>query len=126
MNANEVNEVINNICDKIGIGVENAKQFVPALAKYEIVHNAMWGIILLIVFICMLMLIRHLYLTRKKGMQGDCYFDELPYDVGLIICGICAVILLPITCDCFVNMVEWIVSPNVKAINYVLGFVKWR
>ena len=36
MKANEVNEVINNICDKIGIGLNNAKEFIPALAKYNI------------------------------------------------------------------------------------------
>lgn len=124
MNANEVNEIINNICDKIGIGIENAKQFVPALAKYEIVHNAMLGTIGMIFFIFLLVAIKHLYLIRKKGMQGDYYFDEVPYDMGLIICGIVAVILLPITCDCLMNMVEWIVSPNVKAVSYVLEFVK--
>lgn len=124
MNANEVNEVINNICDKIGIGINNAKQFVPALAKYNIVHNALWGFIWLIVFIFLLVAIKHMYLIRKKGMQGDYYFDDVPYDVGLIICGVFAVILLPVACGYFVDMVEWIVSPNVKAINYVLEFVK--
>lgn len=124
MNANEVNEVINNICDKIGIGIENAKEFIPALAKYEIVHNALWGIIWAVMFVFLLLVFRYLYFARKKGLQGDLYFDEDPYIIGMIICGIIAVILLPISCGYFVDMVEWIVSPNVKAINYVLKFVK--
>lgn len=124
MNANEVNEVINNICDKIGIGIESAKEFVPALAKYEIVHNALWGIIWAVMFVFLLLVFRYLYFARKKGLQGDSYFDEDPYIIGMIICGVIAVILLPIACGYFVDMVEWIVSPNVKAINYVLELVK--
>lgn len=124
MNTNEVNEVINNICEKIGIGLNNAKEFVPVLAKYNIIHNALWGIILVVMFVFLLLVFRYLYFTCKKGLQGDSYFDEDPYIFGMIICGIIAVILLPVSCSYFVGMVEWIVSPNGKAISYVLEFMK--
>ena len=41
MKANEVNEIINNICEKIGIGISNAKEFVPIFAKYKTIDSAL-------------------------------------------------------------------------------------
>lgn len=56
MDANQVNRVINNICEKIGIGVDGLKDFVPMLAKYEIINCIFWimlGVSLLVVGFCM-------------------------------------------------------------------------
>ena len=120
MNANEVNEVINNICEKIGIGVSNAKEFIPALTKYQIVHNALWGGFWVIISICLIMFMRYL---RHSYAKED-YSDPELYGVGMIVSVILVILVTPIAASFIFSMVEWIASPEVQAVRYILELVK--
>ena len=44
MNANEVNAVIDNLADKLGLAAGNAAQLVPEFAKYSIATDAAAGV----------------------------------------------------------------------------------
>ena len=39
MNSNEVNAVIDNLCDKLGIAVQNITQLVPSLVKLKVISD---------------------------------------------------------------------------------------
>ena len=42
MNSNEMNAVIDNLCDKLGITVQNITQLVPSLVKLKVISDLGW------------------------------------------------------------------------------------
>lgn len=119
MKAEEINKVINHICDKIGVGIDNMSQFVPLLAKYNIVHSLLWAVLLLIAAGTVLVIDRKCYVAYKAADS----WDKEDWLIGIVLLSILAAILIAIVAGNVFNVVEWIVAPEVKAIKYVLEFM---
>ena len=118
MNANDVNEIINNICAKLGTTVEKV---VPEYAKYKVVSNLqelLIGVVLAIIttFLTMTML----KMLKKRIAE---YIDEYGHndwydeDFAAVYCigGVFLFILMVIATAMIVNgldFVPWLVSPQ--------------
>lgn len=119
MDANQVNLVINNICDKIGIGIDGLKDFVPMLAKYEIINCIYWlmfGAVLLVVG----------FLLFKKARAA--YKEASPWEKdgpGFAIAGTCLAMLIGffVLMSSFFDIVQWCVTPEAKTIVYILNMI---
>ena len=116
MDANQANLVINNICDKIGIGINGLKDFVPMLAKYEIINCIYWimiGAALLLVG----------FILFKKALTAYKSADSWAKDgPGFAIAGTCLAILIgfcALTSSIF-NIIQWCVTPEATTIVYIL------
>lgn len=119
MKAEEINKVINHICDKIGVGIDNMSQFVPLLAKYSIVHSLLWTVFLLIAAGIVLIIDRKCYVAYKAAKS----WDKEDWFIGIVLLSSLTAILIALAAGDIFNAVEWIVAPEVKAIKYVLTFM---
>ena len=116
MNANEVNAVIDNLADKLGLAAGNAAQLVPEFAKYRIATDAVWLLAFgLIVAACAALIIWAA--RRDPDLGGDA---DLVYIVCGIIGAICAFVFLVRLSD----LVGWIASPQAATVKYILGEIK--
>ena len=116
MNVNEVNDIINNICEKIGIGIESAKNFVPMLAKYMILHSAFWAFFYLILFAGILFAVKKLSQVYKNADIWDRDF----YFFGFVCCGISGTVLFAVIMGYIFDVIEWMACPKVMAVKYIL------
>lgn len=119
MDANQVNSVINNICEKIGIGIDGLKDFVPMLAKYEIINCIFWflfGVVLLVVGFLLFKKARTAY--KEAGYWEK---DGPGFAIGatgiLMFVGFCSA-----TSSIF-NIVQWCITPEAKTIVYILKMI---
>lgn len=120
MKANEVNEIINNICEKIGIGINNAKEFIPALAKYKIIHSALWCVLWIVITVLCFSMIKKLIKTYKVSDSWD--RPDVAVGIGFLV--VISLVLIVTSAGYFIETVEWIASPEVKSIQYVLSMIK--
>lgn len=117
MNVNDVNAVLDAIADKLGIVAGNFTEMLPKLVHYKIVTNAMAVIALaFLVLLC-----------TATAVWGSRQMKEDPYliypDVicaGAITVGLCALAAVLLLAG---NLIGWIMFPDIKAMNYVLGLV---
>lgn len=120
MNANEVNEVINNICEKIGIGINNVKEFVPVFAKYKAIDSALSWLGFLAITVIFIILARKAIEAYKEADYMD--RDIFGFAVGgstvvALICG-CGSL-----CNLF-DMIKWIIVPEAMTVQYILNMIK--
>ena len=115
--GNQVNEVINNICDKLGTTATN---LVPMLARYKSA-NALFGVIACSVLIVAFIVIA--VLTNKKAKLAN--FDD-PNEEWIIrllaLAGVC--ICTAILLYNAYNLVGWIASPEAKSIDYITNLLR--
>ena len=120
MKANEVNEIINNICEKIGIGINSAKEFVPIFAKYKAIDSALSCLGFLAVTVIFIILARKAIKAYKEAGYMD--RDIFGFAVGgsafvSLICG----------CESLWNlfdMIKWIIVPEAMTVQYILNTMK--
>lgn len=119
MDANQVNLVINNICEKIGIGIDGLKDFVPMLAKYEIINCIFWflfGVVLLVVGFLLFKKARTAYKEASSWEK-----DGPGFAIGatgiLMLVGFCSA-----TASIF-NIVQWCITPEAKTVIYILKMI---
>lgn len=116
MNANEVNAVIDNLADKLGLAAGNAAQLVPEFAKYSIATDAVQVLVYgLIVAACAALII---WEARRDPDWGD--DPKLVY----IVCGIIGVISTAMFLDRLFDLVGWLASPQSATVKYILGVMK--
>ena len=120
MKANEVNEILNNICEKIGIGISNAKEFVPVFAKYKATNSALSWIGFLAITVIFIILARKAIKAYKEADYID--RDMLGFAVGgstfvSLICGCASVWNL-------FDMIKWIIVPEGMTVQYILNMMK--
>lgn len=119
MDTNQVNSVINNICDKIGIGINGLKDFVPMLAKYKIIDCIYWimiGITLLLVG----------FILFKKALAAYKEADKWHKDGPVVaIAGTCLAMIIGFlaTTTSIFNIMQWCVTPEAKTIVYILNMI---
>ena len=136
MSSDDVIKVIDTICDKIGIAFDSAKEFVPSLAKYEIVSNAFYSIMSAVIIIISIIAIKKAFESAEKEMKKEIECDVIRYKrhdnvwdfYRTGITTIIGVFLLVIFTILFVSSVHdiliWTISPDVSAINYVMDMVQ--
>lgn len=136
MSSDDVIKVIDTICDKIGIAFDSAKEFVPSLAKYEIVSNAFYSIMSAVIIAISIIAIKKAFESAeneiKKEIEDGVSSWNRHEDVWDFwrtwIATLIGVLLLVIFTISFVSSVHdvltWIVSPDVSAINYVMDMVQ--
>ena len=119
MDANQVNSVINNICEKIGIGVDGLKDFVPILAKYEIINCIFWimlGVSLLVVGFLLFKKARTAYKEASSWEKdGPCF--AIAVTCLMMLVGFCMVVLS------IFYIIQWCITPEAKTIIYILRIV---
>lgn len=108
----EINEVINNICDKLGI---LASELIPEMGKMEV---AEYGSICAIAIIILLVAVLMLIIGMKKNKE-----DQRNETGGtLIILGGFLIIATVIPLIFIIpDFVGWIASPKAKTFEYVLS-----
>lgn len=119
MDDNQVNSVINNLCEKIGIGINGLNEFVPMLAKYKIINCIYWilfGVVLLVVG----------FLLFKKARtpykEASSWEKDGP---GFMIAGTCLMMFVGFcsaTSSIF-NIVQWCITPEATTIVYILNTI---
>ena len=119
MNANDINTIIDHICEKIGVGIDSAKEFVPELARYQIIHSGMCAVLCAIAVALLILLIR-----RENRIianeNGNIYDDTIINEMVLIVAGIALIINTICIGYHITQFVEWIATPEAKAIVYIL------
>jgi hypothetical protein len=64
MNSNDVNSIINNLCDKLGT---TASKLIPEMAGYQIAKHSVWLVISLIfIGVCIGLTVRLLWMRKKN------------------------------------------------------------
>ena len=117
--ANEVNSIIDNLCEKLGTTISD---LTPEMAKMNIAEN-----ITIIVFIILLILVTIIlgfkFIKHKNSPLYDSN-DWISIMAGIVMCvlimfsilGIilCLIIFIPDT-------IEWIVAPKARMAEYILN-----
>ena len=74
MNSNDINSIINNLCDKLGT---TANKLIPEMAGYQIAKHSIWmAISLIFIGVCIGLTIRLLWM-RKKDSKTLAIYPEL-------------------------------------------------
>lgn len=115
MNSNEVNAVIDNLCDKLGIAVQNITQLVPSLVKLEVISDLGWFIGCMALAILFFLLSRKA--KRKEELETICDIYWKPILFGIAV--VCAII----AGFAIVDAVQWLVAPDAKALQYVINMI---
>ena len=118
--GNEVNEVINNICAKLGYA---ATEITPEFAKYSIVQNA-FGMALCVVFGLLFAVMGLKACKSFKALdEHDREWDSFPQIMGMILGAVGLLIVTVIFfCD-GADLVGWIVAPKASMMRYVLHLI---
>lgn len=119
MDANQVNSVINNLCEKIGIGIDGLKDFVPMLAKYKIINCLYWlmfGAVLLVVGFLLFKKARTAY-KEAGSWEKDSPGFAIACTCLMMVVGFCSA-----TSSIF-NIIQWCVTPEATAIVYILSMI---
>ena len=136
MSSDDVIKVIDTICDKIGIAFDSAKEFVPSLAKYQIASNAFYSIMSAVIIVISIIAIKKAFESAEKEMKKeredgvirwkmhDDIWDFWRTCITTVI-GVFLIVLFVLTfVTCVHDVLAWIVSPDVSAINYVMDMVQ--
>lgn len=120
MNVNEVNEVINNICEKIGIGINSAKEFVPIFAKYKAINDAFICVSFLIVTVIFVIVTTKLI----KGYKIADSWDEDNWLFGIIMSSLVSLICSLVSWVNLFYAIEWLIVPEAMTVQYILDMMK--
>ena len=136
MSSDDAIKVIDTICDKIGVAVDSAKEFVPSLAKYEIASNAFYSIMSAVIIAVSIIVIKKAFESAeneiKKEIEDgvsswnrhDDVWDFWRTMLSSIIGGILIVAYVFAFVISVHDVLTWMVSPDVSAINYVMDMVQ--
>lgn len=136
MSSDDVIKVIDTICDKIGIAFDSAKEFVPSLAKYEIASNAFYSIMSAVIIAISIIAIKKAFESAEKEMKKeredgvigwnmhDDIWDFWRTWISILIGGLLTVFFAISFVFSVHDVLTWIVSPDVSAINYVIDMVQ--
>ena len=98
-------DIVNEVANELGISATN---IVPELTKLKIMQNAFWCCVcIFIALIC-------LFIVIKESKKGD------SDDVLMIICFWIFVFLLIFILGFGYNLANWLTSPQIKAMQYIL------
>ena len=130
MTSETAMEIINAICDKIGIVYDKAVGLVPYIVQYNITHD----LIMLIIGLTFILTGALLWrkgdkLTREDMKQADSsnwsyYADN---HLGWLVCGVCALtagallVLIHVA-----DLAHWIAAPEISTLKWALRLIGGR
>ena len=120
MKANEVNEIINNICEKVGIGFNNAKEFVPVFAKYKAINDAFVCVGFLIVTVIFAIVVSKLI----KGYKAAESWDKDGWISGIVVFSFLSLICGLVSLFNLFYAIEWLIVPEAMVVQYILDMIK--
>ncbi len=109
----EVNEVINNICDKLGI---LASELIPEMGKMK---TAELGVLLAILGVMVLLSV----VMFLFSVKADKYDDHEFAGVLVFFSGLCLLIAIIGLLLVLPDFMGWKASPTAKTFEYVLGHI---
>ena len=127
MNSTDAIEIINAICDKIGIVYDKALGLVPYIVQYNVAHDVTMLIIGLAFILTGALLWRKGdKLTREDMKRNDCsnwgYYAE--DHLGWFLCGGCALTIGAILALVHVtDLVHWIAAPEISTLKWALRLI---
>ena len=69
MRSEEVIEVINVICDRLGLAVDSATEIIPELARREITIGLFWVVSSIVIIVLSIKAIRFVTSKKKKDLK---------------------------------------------------------
>ncbi len=130
MGSEEIIEIIETICGKLGIAINSFSDFVPELAKYKISTSAFWVsasalVILLSAFLIVYIVKRAEKMIREnpKVFSYGCVSDFASVWAISIVCGFLVLVFLFVFLCNARNIVSWVASPQASAVDYMLNFL---
>ena len=117
MNSNDVNSVINNLCDKLGT---TASKLIPEMAGYQIAKHSIWLVISLIfIGVAIGFTIKLLWMKKRDGEMLAIYPDLVrKIDLKLKNSGMMDDELPPYT------RIEWM--NTLESVRQVRGTMQWE
>ena len=120
-------EIINAICDKIGIVYDKALGLVPYIVQYNITHD----LIILIIGLAFILTGALLWRRGDKLTREDMKRDNSNYwsyyadnHLGWLVCGGCALITGALLALIHVaDLVHWIAAPEISALKWALRLI---
>ena len=120
MDAESVNAVIDNISNKLGIVANGVNDLVPEFIKLGISSSVVYIIFEIIALMLLFFVGTKMFPRIKNGNE----FDNSALEWVIMVVSIIFIIFFAFALIFDVNdLVGWIVSPNAKAIEYVLGLI---
>lgn len=120
MDAESVNAVIDNISNKLGIVANGVNDLVPEFIKLGISSSVVYIIFEIIALMLLFFVGTKMFPRIKNGNE----FDNSALEWVIMVVSIIFIIFFAFALIFDVNdLVGWIVSPNAKAIEYVLNMV---
>lgn len=115
MNSTEINEVIENLCQKFGTVRE---QLFPEIARMHVASNTVNTVLSLILLIVMILIVRNGFIAQNdESISYDARENwEFASFFGAFI-GIC--FLVAFWCNLY-ELVQWVLAPTAKTVEYVL------
>ena len=123
---NEWTEVINLLCEKLGVAVDSAslvaEELVPQLVKMELTSYAVGVLLTLSIFIACVVGVVKIW----RFMQSDRYkwSDEDPCFIAIGTLAFIGAISFVLMWDYTFEVIEWAVAPDVKVIKYITNMMK--
>lgn len=119
--SNEVNEVINNICDKLGYA---ASEITPEMARYMIVRG-IYGVIVCIVLMIIAVIVGTIaYKSYKNLSPYDQEWNCTLQFFSMFCSAVMLTVLILVLVFEGVDLVGWIASPKASMVQYVLNAIK--
>lgn len=130
MDSEEMIEIIETICGKLGIAINSFSDFVPELAKYKIYTSAFWVVASALVILLLESLITYTVQRAEKIIRKEpevCLYSS-PGDfpstwVISVVCGFLVLVFLFVFLCNARNIVAWVASPQASAVDYILNFL---
>ena len=124
MTSETAMEIINAICDKIGIVYDKALGLVPYIVQYNVAHD----VIILIIGLAFILTGALLWRKGDKLTREDMKRDNSNYwsyyadnHLGWLVCGGCALITGALLALIHVaDLAHWIVAPEISSLKWAL------
>ena len=127
MTSETAMEIINAICDKIGIVYDKAVGLVPYIVQYNITHD----VTMLIIGLAFILTGALLWRKGDKLTREDMKRDNSNYwsyyadnHLGWLVCGGCALITGALLALIHVaDLAQWIVAPEISTLKWALRLI---
>ena len=119
--GSEVNEVINNICSKLGYV---ASEITPEMAKYMIAKNIALCVILAAFLTAFIIAGVTAYKRYRKAAEDSTWYTGELEIVIMVFSAIALVVIIAVLADTVVDLVGWMASPKASMVEYVLHLIK--
>ena len=115
MSSEEINAVINNLCEKLGT---TASQLLPEIAKMKTAECMMSILLYLaVVLISAFLLIKGFKKSKENDWEGVWCLILIVSAIGVLFFGVGLI-------DDSINLAGWAASPTAKALFYVMEKIK--